>query len=106
MKHRIWVRLGIVIAGLTVGYGVYGFAAFVLGVGHMNPRLPRYYKELSLLLQFLPLMVSALAWALWLFTLKRYWLWLAGLTALWVVLSIPALQAALPYLPPGPPRHP
>ncbi|WP_432720529.1 hypothetical protein R0381_003140 [Jeongeupia wiesaeckerbachi] len=93
------------IAGLVFGYGFYGFAFFVLAVGHMNPSPPRYFHELSILLQFLPLLVSALGWLGWLFTPRRKWLWLAALAAAWVALSIPALQAALPYLPPGPPRY-
>ncbi|MBM3114328.1 hypothetical protein [Jeongeupia naejangsanensis] len=102
MKRPTWSRMGIVVAGLAFGYCFYGFGFFVLAVGHMNPRPPRYFYELSIAFQFIPLLGSALGWLCWLFTYARKGLWLAILAAAWVALSIPALQAALPYLPPGP----
>ncbi|AOX99424.1 hypothetical protein [Jeongeupia sp. USM3] len=105
MTPQTWTRIGIVIVGLAFGYCLYQFAFFVLTVGLANPRLPRFYYELSILLQFVPLLGSVLGWLCWLLNAERKGLWLAILAAAWVALSIPALQAALPYLPPGPPRH-
>ncbi|GHD60569.1 hypothetical protein [Jeongeupia chitinilytica] len=105
MTPQTWNRIGIVVAGLAFGYIFYGIGLVMIGLGHMNPRPPRYFRELSWTLQVLPLSASAIGWLCWLFTSKRKWLWLAVLAAAWVALSIPALQAALPYLPPGPYRE-
>ncbi|MCW3478628.1 hypothetical protein OL229_03470 [Neisseriaceae bacterium JH1-16] len=105
MKNSMFFRVLIGLAGLGLAYAVYGFALFLVALGHMNPRLPRYYVELSLGLQFLPLMLSAISWFACLVTLKRKWLWTAAASLLWVAVSLPLLQAALPYLPPAASRY-
>lgn len=78
--------------GLMLAYFFYGMTLFVIALGHMHPKKVEVYFWLSLWLQCLPLLMSALCWLLFLWTYQRKWLLLTLGTWAWVALSIVAFN--------------